>query len=31
VEFPYKSLWQLDLRYRKNYGMSMIENLEAIR
>jgi hypothetical protein len=22
---------QLDLRYRKKYGMSMIENLEAIR
>jgi hypothetical protein len=31
TEFPCKSLRQLDLRYRKNYGMSMIENLEAIR
>jgi len=30
AEFPCKSLRQLDMRYRKNYGMSMIENLEAI-
>jgi hypothetical protein len=29
--FPCKRLVQLDARYRKNYGMSMLENLEAIR
>jgi hypothetical protein len=31
AEFPCKSLRQLDKRYRKNYGRSMLENLEAIR
>jgi len=31
TEFPCKRLRQLDQRYRKKYGMSMIENLEAIR
>ncbi len=29
--FPCKRLKHLDIRYRKNYGMSMLENLEAIR
>jgi hypothetical protein len=31
AEFPCRGLRQLDERYRKKYGMSMIENLEAIR
>jgi hypothetical protein len=31
AEFTCKSLRQLDLRYRKNYGISMLEILEAIR
>ncbi|MDP3397251.1 MAG: DUF3795 domain-containing protein [Methanoregula sp.] len=30
-DFPCKRLKQLDDRYRKKYGMSMIANLEAIR
>lgn len=29
--FPCRRLKQLDARYRKKYGMSMIGNLEAIR
>jgi hypothetical protein len=29
--FPCELLTRLDQRYRKNYGMSMIENLKAIR
>ena len=29
--FPCRRLRQLDLRYRTKYGMSMLENLEAIR
>lgn len=29
--FPCRNLKHLDTRYRKNYGMSMLENLEAIR
>jgi hypothetical protein len=29
--FPCRRLKQLDTRYRTKYGMSMIENLEAIR
>lgn len=31
VDYPCKRLWQLDKRYRNKYGMSMIENLEAIQ
>ena len=31
TEFPCKRLRQLDERYRKKYGMSMIDNLETIR
>lgn len=30
-EYPCKRLRHLDERYRKKYGMSMMENLEAIR
>jgi len=30
ADFPCKRLEQLDQRYRKKYGMSMIENLESI-
>jgi len=30
-EYPCKRLSQLDKRYRTKYGMSMIENLEAIK
>lgn len=29
--YPCRRLLQLDARYRKNYRMSMLENLEAIR
>jgi hypothetical protein len=29
--FPCRNVQRLDARYRKKYGMSMIENLEAIR
>jgi hypothetical protein len=29
--FPCRRLKNLDARYRKKYGMSMLENLEAIR
>jgi hypothetical protein len=29
--FPCKKLLQLDTRYRKNYGMSMSENLQTIK
>jgi len=29
--FPCRRLVQLDARYRKNYGMSMLRNLEAIQ
>jgi hypothetical protein len=29
--FPCKKLLQLDSRYRKNYGMSMSENLQTIK
>ena len=29
--FPCKRLLQLDSRYRKKYGMSMMENLQAIK
>ncbi len=31
TNFPCKRLKHLDDRYRKKYGMSMLENLEAIR
>ena len=31
AEYPCRRLRQLDERYRKKYGMSMIENLEAIK
>ena len=31
ADFPCKRLKQLDDRYRKKYGMSMLENLSAIR
>jgi len=31
TSFPCRRLEQLDKRYRTKYGMSMIENLEAIR
>jgi hypothetical protein len=31
TEFPCKRLRQLDERYRKKYGMNMIDNLEKIR
>ncbi|HEY48988.1 MAG TPA: DUF3795 domain-containing protein [Dehalococcoidia bacterium] len=30
-DFPCDRLRELDKRYRKNYGMSMVENLEFIR
>jgi len=30
-DFPCRRLKQLDTRYRTKYGMSMIENLEAIK
>jgi hypothetical protein len=30
-QYPCKSLHHLDDRYRKNYGMSMIDNLEFIK
>ncbi len=29
--FPCRWVKQLDARYRKNYGMSMLENLEMIK
>jgi len=31
AKFPCTRIKQLDKRYRKNYGMSMIENLETIK
>jgi hypothetical protein len=31
ADYPCKRLRQLDERYRRKYGMSMIENLEAIQ
>ncbi len=31
AEYPCKQLRHLDERYRKRYGMSMVENLAAIR
>lgn len=31
AEFPCKKLRQLDDRYRKKYGVSMIDNLDEIR
>ena len=31
VKFPCSRMKQLDKRYRTNYGMSMIENLQTIR